>query len=135
MSKGHYGVSFPFRVGIKGGIAMSGTDNNSAKHIEESIQQILSTSIGERVMEYGFGSSISTSVFEPNDESLNNLIKFEIQEALTKFEPRITIQEDGIKVYGEETTLGVTKVVAEISYVVNDYTNASHKAIINLGGE
>ena len=53
-NKGHYGVSFPFRIGVKGGIAMSGTNVNSARHIEESIQQILSTRRGERVMETFF---------------------------------------------------------------------------------
>ena len=45
-NKGHYGISFPFRVGVKGGIAMSGTYVNFARHIEESIQQIVSTRRG-----------------------------------------------------------------------------------------
>lgn len=135
MSKGHYGISFPFRVGVKGGIAMSGTDINSARHIEESIQQILSTRIGERVMEYHFGSSVSSSLFEPTDATLMNLMKYEIVEALETFEPRIELKKDDISIYSETDTKGINRVIAEIPYIVKDYTNSEHTAIIDLGGE
>lgn len=134
MSKGYHGISFPFRIGAKGGIAMSSTNSNTTKHIDESIQQILSTNIGERVMEYHFGVNLSTTIFEPTDETLMNLIKFEIMEALSTFEPRIKINEDNIRVYSE-TSRGTNTVIAEIPYVVKDYTNTEHTAIIDLGGE
>ena len=98
-NKGHYGISFPFRVGVKGGIAMSGTDINSARHIEESIQQILSTRRGERVMEYHFGSSVSTSLFEPTDTTLMNLLKYEIVEALETFDTEEETKENGCVVF------------------------------------
>lgn len=134
MSKGYYGISFPFRVGVKGGLAMSGTDINSSKHIEESIQQILSTRRGERVMEYHFGTSLSASLFEPTDVTLMNLIKYEIVEALETFETRIELKKDDIKIYSEEKD-GINRVFAEIPYTVKDYTNSEHVAIIDLGGE
>ena len=134
-NKGHYGISFPFRVGVKGGIAMSGTDINSARHIEESIQQILSTRIGERVMEYHFGCSVSASLFEPTDTTLMNLLKYEIVEALETFETRIEVKKDDIKIYSETDIEGINKIIAEIPYVVKDYTNSEHIAIIDLGGE
>lgn len=135
MSKGYYGISFPFRIGVKGGIAMSGTDINSARHIEESIQQILGTRRGERVLEYHFGSSISHALFEPNDVTLANLIKYEIIEALGHLEPRISVNTDNIKVYSEVDDDGISKVIAEIPYTIKDYTNSEHTAIINLGGD
>ena len=114
---------------------MSGTDVNSARHIEESIQQILSTRIGERVMEYHFGCSVSASLFEPTDTTLMNLLKYEIVEALETFETRIEVKKDDIKIYSETDSKGINKIIAEIPYVVKDYTNSEHIAIIDLGGE
>ena len=135
MSKGYYGISFPFRIGVKGGVAMSGTNINSARHIEESIQQILCTRRGERVLEYHFGSSVSHGLFEPTDVTLTNLIKYEIIEALESLEPRIELKKDDIKVYSEVDINGINRVIAEIPYTIKDYTNSEHTAIINLGGE
>lgn len=133
-NKGYYGVSFPFRIGGKGGVVMSGTEENNYPHIEESIQQILSTCVGERVMEYHFGSSLDTGLFEPDDTTLYSLLKYEIVKALETFEPRITVLQDNIKIYSEETERGNTFVYAEIPYIVKDYTNSQYTTIINLGG-
>lgn len=134
-NKGYYGVSFPFRVGVKGGIAMSGTDFNSAKHIEESIQQILATSFGERAMEYHFGTSVSSSMFEPTDSTLINLIKYEVVQALKTLEPRITVDENEVEIFNNVDSQGLNRVYAEIPYTVNDFTNSTHIAIIDLGGD
>lgn len=91
MNEGFKGVSFPFRLGNKGGIVLSSTSYTEVPHIVESIQQILSTRKGERVMEPQFGSLIDTQIFEPNDLAAQNMIKFQIKEALNEQEPRIEV--------------------------------------------
>lgn len=132
MSKGYYGLSFPFRVGVKGGLAMTGTNYLESPHIAESVEQILNTKVRERVME-SIGCSLSTFVFEPSDESSVNLLKYEIIEALNEYEPRITIANDGVDISLLDINSGILNV--SISYTIKDYTNATHTTTIQLGGE
>lgn len=134
-NNGYYGVSFPFRIGGKGGVVMSGTNIDSCRHIEESIQQILSTRQGERVMEYHFGSNLDTALFEPDDVTLHNLLKYEIIQALKDMETRIKLIPDDIRIFSEEDEEGIISIYAEIPYYVKDYTNSKHTSIIKLGGE
>lgn len=116
MHTGYTGISFPFRIGIKGGIVMSSTTLYSVPHIEESIQQILGTRLRERVMELYFGSDIDSYIFEPNDLTTHTIIKYEIVEALTKFEPRIRIEEQDIILKAEDEKLYATLNYEVISY-------------------
>ena len=121
------GVSFPLRIGNNGGFVMS-KDNT---HIEESIVQILSTYFRERVMRPDFGTSIDRQIFEPNDVELQALIKYEIVDALSKYETRIVVDEDNIQVSGDSNVLELS-----ISYAMADYTNMGLvETKIKLGGE
>lgn len=125
------GISFPFRIGNKGGVVMSEVSNFSASHLDESIEQILLTLKGERVMEHHFGSELDTSIFEPSEVSTHNLIKYQINEALTKHEPRITVDMDSIQLSQEE---GSDTIIVDITYVINEY-NSTHRYSTRLGGE
>lgn len=125
------GISFPFRVGNRGGVVMSGVSSTSAPHIDESIEQILLTLKGERVMEHHFGSELDTSIFEPNEVSAHNLIKYQIVEALTKHEPRITVDKDSIKLSQEA---GSNIIIVDISYILNEYSSV-HNYSTRLGGD
>lgn len=127
MSKGYYGLSFPFRISNTGGLAMTGSSYFESPHIAESIQQTLGTITGERLRS-SFGSNLSVAIFEPNDETAINLIKYEIAEAL-KQDTRIKVEEDDIKVYSEDNY-----VYAEIKYRILDYTNATHETKVRIGG-
>lgn len=108
------GLSFPLRVGNKGGFVMS----NHIDHIEESIVQILSTQLYERVMLPEFGSDIDAYIFDPNEVETQALVQYEIVEALTKWEPRIVIDTDGVKVEAEGSYMYVT-----ITYAIANYIN------------
>lgn len=132
MSKGYYGLSFPFRVGVKGGLAMTGTNYLESPHIAESVEQILNTKVRERVME-AIGCSLSTFIFEPSDESSVNLLKYEIVEALNEYEPRIKIEINDVDINLLDINSGILNV--SIAYTIKDYTNATHTITIQLGGE
>ena len=43
MKQGFTGISFPFRVGVKGGVVMSTTNEREVPHIIEAMKQILLT--------------------------------------------------------------------------------------------
>jgi hypothetical protein len=89
---GYSGLSFPPRIGAKGGWVMTSTDPTDIAHIKESIRQIIGTRIGERVMEPTFGADIPDVVFRSMDITTANLLRFKITEALTKWEPRIQVK-------------------------------------------
>ena len=79
---GYTGISFPFRVGVRGGVVMSSTDRHEAPHIEESIVQILGTRPMERWMEYHIFSDLDNFLFEPNDSSLQTLLRHRLRQAM-----------------------------------------------------
>lgn len=126
MNEGFKGVSFPFRLGNKGGIVLSSTSYTEVPHIVESIQQILSTRKGERVMEPQFGSLIDTQIFEPNDLAAQNMIKFQIKEALKEQEPRI-------EVLNVELTEDGNYIIAILHFNVIQY-NTRYIHTFRIGG-
>ena len=79
---GYTGISFPFRIGVRGGVVLSSTSKFAIPKIEESIIQILGTRRMERWMEYHIFSDLDTVVFEPNDRSLQTLFRHQLMEAL-----------------------------------------------------
>jgi phage baseplate assembly protein W len=122
------GISFPFRIGIKGGVVMSVANINDFTHIDESITQIIETKQGERAMEPEIYSEAELLLFEPNDESLQGLLEFQITEVLERLEPRIEV--DAVNVSAEDE-----KVFAEIVYSVPEFNGNSNTLTVKIGGE
>lgn len=120
MKKGFNGVSFPFRIGVKGGVVMSSTDVNSVPHIEEAIEQILNTRTKERCMEFDFKSELDTHIFEPNDISSHTLIEYQIRESLRELEDRIEVLE--VQVFDQDNY-----IYADIFYKVLTYDTSFTK--------
>ncbi len=61
--------------------------------VEQSIWIILDTDPGERVMRPTFGCGLRRYLMAPNTTATRALIKHDVQVALAKFEPRITVQD------------------------------------------
>ena len=91
--EGFTGISFPFRLGVKGGVVTSTTNRNDISHILESMEQILRTRPKERCMEYRIKADIDYSIFEPNDASTRTLIAYQCEQALTELEDRIEVKK------------------------------------------
>lgn len=134
MNTTYTGLSFPLRLNSKGGLKMSSTSPTDFSHIEESISQILRTSIGERVVENYFGSSVSYHIFDPTDESSYSLIKHEIVEALTKLEPRIEVETSGIDLTNSlDEVTGKNFLHITVHYVIIMY-NKNATTQVTIGG-
>lgn len=114
MRQGFTGISFPFRIGVKGGVVMSSTSVREVPHIIEAMEQILLTRPKERCMEYAFKSDINTDIFEPNDVSTHTLIAYQVKEALKEL-------EDRIEVTSVEVTSRGSEVFATINFKVLVY--------------
>jgi phage baseplate assembly protein W len=83
------GMAFPARLNLQGGLQLSYATTN----LEESIYLILKTRIGERVYRPDFGSRLSELVFAPLNTQTLLLMRLYVEEALTLWEPRITLDE------------------------------------------
>lgn len=59
--------------------------------VNQSINMILSTKIGTRYFIPSFGSKLYELIFEPNEYIFQDMAELYIKEALSKWEPRITV--------------------------------------------
>jgi len=82
------GVSLDFGLDSKGEIKLSSYERS----VEESIDIILSTKIGERIYNYKFGCKIHDLMFEPNNVRTQSLAARYVKESLDMFEPRIDLK-------------------------------------------
>lgn len=84
------GLKFPFSLDPNtGGWPM---EEGISKY-RQNIVQILLTQRGERPMFQEFGAKIRRYVWEMNDAATQALLKYEITEAIHRFEPRVVIQD------------------------------------------
>jgi phage baseplate assembly protein W len=64
-----------------------------AEDIHQSLQILLSTRLGERVMQDEFGCDLSYVLFEEVDQSLVNTLTRIVSDAILYHEPRISLDE------------------------------------------
>lgn len=117
---GYKGISFPFRIGPQGGVVMSTTSATDPTHIVESIKQIFGTHFLQRVMEPEVYSNLASALFEPNDETLKNVIKSRIIDALNRLEDRVETSAENIELFSEQNEEG-NFLFATINFKVIKY--------------
>ena len=128
---GFTGISYPFRVSNRGGCVMSTTSATDPTHIAESIQQIFNTSFLERPMEAEIYTSVTPLLFEPNDETLQQVLKSRMVEDIERLEERVECDEDGIE-FVVEVEDDVEFLYAYITYVITKY-NTSYTSKVKVG--
>ncbi len=82
--------------------------------IEKSLQILLTTSIGERIMQPRYGCNMEDLVFESLDTGTKTIIIDRIKTAILFFEPRIKAEKIAINTQNELAG----EVLVEIEYVV-----------------
>jgi len=105
------GWSFPpdFTLPVAG-VAMLQDDADVAS----SLEILLSTIPGERVMQPLYGCNMSELVFEELDTRIKTLMADKIESAILYFEPRVTLQS--VRLDDSRITEGV--VLIQVIYVV-----------------
>ena len=81
------GWSFPPQLNGRGGIALI----SGEEKIAQSIQIILSTPLGQRVMRPTFGSRLHELIFAPANPETFGRAEMYVQDALNFWEPRIEL--------------------------------------------
>lgn len=103
-----FGFSFPFREGTQSFPEVA-TDNDA---VRQSLIQLLGTVRGERQMRPDFGTDLIKRVFESNTPALADICRYEVQIAVTRYEPRVLLQKvDAVR----DVDKGVLRL--EIEYV------------------
>ena len=105
------GWSFPpsFDAVMKG---VEMTEKN--EDIQKSLQILLTTAVGERVMQPKYGCNMDEMVFESLDTSTKTLIKDKIRTAILFFEPRIDVVTIVMNAMNELEG----EILIEIEYVI-----------------
>jgi uncharacterized protein len=112
------GWSFPLAVDARGGILLARRE----QELEQAMRLILATYPGERPMRPEFGCRLRDYVFRSASVDTAAQLSFEVQESLTRWEPRVTISSVNVTVDPWERN----KLYLDIAYVIkseNDRRN------------
>lgn len=82
--------------------------------IRQSLMILLSTQLGERVMQPNFGCNLQSVVFEKADKPTRTLIRDTVETAIIYHEPRIKLLS--VNVENDNDTEG--KIILEIIYLI-----------------
>ncbi len=66
---------------------------SGVEDIQQSLHILLTTRLGERVMQDEFGCALDSVIFEEIDQSLINTLNRNISDAILYHEPRITLDQ------------------------------------------
>lgn len=105
------GWSFPPQFDNKG-VAVSMLSD--VDDINSSLEILLSTRLGERVMQPGYGCNLDEMVFEPLTTSFKTYIRDLVTTAILYYEPRISV--NNIELDDTEELQG--KILVRVEYTV-----------------
>jgi uncharacterized protein len=112
----------------------SGRNNNSGvvmvegkEDIDQSLEILLNTSLGERVMAPDYGCNLKDYQFEPMNTSLVGRLRDLIANAILYHEPRIQLEKLGIS----EADALTGKLLIEVEYTVRT-TNSRYNYVYDF---
>ena len=107
--------------------------------IKQSLQILLSTSLGERVMQPKYGCNLADYLFEPLSSSMIGYIKDRVKSAIMFYEPRIiaenveVTQDDSTELFEGKFTITVEFSIpgtnSRFNYVYDYYENEALKPV------
>jgi phage baseplate assembly protein W len=100
------GVAFPPHLDATGQWAYSLASEN----VRESIQIMLLTRVGERLMLPDYGSAVKNYLFAPNNAATRRSIQDEILRVLQQWEPRIAVDSVEVNPDPNDTQAAVATI-------------------------
>ena len=104
------GWSFPVSFQKNIGVNMAAGEED----IKASLQILLSTTLGERIMEPEYGCNMQELLFEPLSTTMNTFISNKIKTAMLLNEPRINVSNINLNTANEADGI----VLIEIDYTI-----------------
>ncbi|MEO9146845.1 MAG: GPW/gp25 family protein [Ginsengibacter sp.] len=130
------GWAFPVQFDVDAGSVELVSDYQD---IEESLNILLSTSLGERVMQPDYGCNLNDYMFESLNSTLIGIIKHHVENAILYYEPRIVAEsvevtsQDSIDLIEGKFTIMVTYTIPQtnsrFNYVYDYYLNEASKPV------
>jgi len=130
------GWSFPPEFNLRSGKAVM---VSGVVDIEQSLNILLSTSLGERVMQPQYGCDLTDYVFEALDNSVIGYLKDRVTNAILFYEPRITAENievtasDSFDLIEGRFTISIEYSIpgtnSRFNYVYDYYKNEALKPI------
>jgi hypothetical protein len=99
--------------------------------IKSSLEILLSTNLGERVMRPDFGTKIKDRVFQTIDVSTATLIADEVRRAILFHEPRIKVEQGDIEVLQDELNGRVELIINYTIITTNTRSNLVYPFYFN----
>lgn len=118
MDNEYKGISFPFRIGGRGGVTMSGRTHTIQLHVKECLESLLGQREGERVMRPYNGLEELDIFFNDLNETTKNMAIFKINEKVQQLEPRVAITD--IEIYPQDQVDGSIAHIVDITYEETD---------------
>lgn len=85
--------------------------------IDQSLEILLSTSLGERIMQPNYGCNLTDFQFESMDTSFVGLLKDMVKNAILYYEPRIKVETIEVtSANGQEAIEG--KILISVDYLI-----------------
>ncbi|NOT50459.1 MAG: GPW/gp25 family protein [Chitinophagaceae bacterium] len=104
--------------------------------IRSSLEILLSTAVGERVMDVNYGCNMDELIFESLSTSAITIIKDKIEKAILFFEPRIEVTK--LDLNTDSINILEGRVLIEIEYIIsatNSRYNFVYPFYVNEGTE
>ena len=89
---------------------------NDIEDIKQSLNILLSTSLGERIMQPDYGCNLNDYMFEAMNNSLIGIIKHHVETAILFYEPRILV--DNVDVAAEFSDRIEGRITITVSYTI-----------------
>lgn len=106
-----YGPILPKDTGYPNPDQWNWNRGEDVEVLASSVKMLLTTSKGERVMQPEYGTNLSLILFEFQGNGIESMVQQEIVNALTQWEPRVTLQFLTVQRSGErEVTVNATFV-------------------------
>ncbi|MEL6590003.1 MAG: GPW/gp25 family protein [Bacteroidota bacterium] len=112
---------------------------SGVEDINQSLGILLSTSLGERVMQPRFGCNLADYQFEPLNQGVIGFLKNLVEEALLLFEPRIVVEKvivtpnDSLDLIEGRFTIEVQYLISSVNsrfnYVYDFYLREAEQSI------
>lgn len=116
-------IAFPLQIDPAGRTATTSDDD----HVQQMIQQLLFTRLGERVMQPTLGCSLLQLVFEPNSPEIAAVVQMTVQASLQQWLGDV-VRVDSVTVSAADAVLTIT-----VAYVVLA-TGSAQQATFTQGG-
>jgi len=114
----YQGISFPFRIGGRGGVVMSGRTNTVQQHLKEGLEVLLGTKEFERVMRPLNGLEPLDIFFNDLNGTTKNMAIYKITETIENYEPRVNVIN--VDIHEEEQVDGSMAHIITINYTERD---------------